>query len=274
MAFCIGVPFILKARWSARTVVVIASPIVLLLLYAFVVPIHAHRLALAGWWMLLIPGWYAWRRLAPATQALLAIVLGLLFWVMIAARLTEFLGDIRRPTFHRSDFTLSSLRIINHEAESVAIYLILTLVFALVCFLFFREWNRTDYLRGWARTIRSVVALSLAIAIAAVLILQQSPRFYSESDEPLARAWACVIEIPNSRAVGVIGSNAPFAMRYPDLARPVHLMRNAERGEGPLHERGARLEKDDRGTWQEIGAYPFPEVFSTTWKNYRSKRFL
>lgn len=257
--FCaLAAPAFCLARWrrfapDARAPLVAASlsPLVLFLGFYFFSPLRQHRL-LAPALVLAAPLWallvaeltrahssdarlLRWIRLASG--AILALHLGL-----FAARLAELFPA--PDVLALSDYSRATARIVY---LAPARFLTMVVYIGLATGVVFAVAFATARLRP-ARSGQGAAMVLLGALVLGASALR-SPDAVNYAGRAESGAWNFLRRSADVQAIGVVGSNAPFALRGTDLSRRVELL-EAETA-APLHRRGVALEK--RGAyWAEV----------------------
>lgn len=253
--FCaLAAPAFCLARWGsfapdARAPLVAASfgPLVLLLGFYFFSPLRQHRLLApalvlaAPLWALLVAEYTRTQRSDErrVSQAQLAagLIVGLHI-TLFAARLAELFPASH--TLALSDYSRATARVVY---LAPARFLTMMGFIALAAVIVFGITHR---LRAPGLRRAGFVLLGAAALCAGAL---RSPDAMIYAGRPECGAWNFLRQSADARSIGVVGSNAPFALRGSDLSRRVALL-EAE-AFAPLHRRGVALEKHG-DHWQEV----------------------
>lgn len=260
--FCaLAAPALCLARWrtfapGSRATLFAASlsPLLLILAFYFFSPLRQHRLlapalALAApLWMLLVAEVTRAhssdaRRLRWIELAACAVV-GLHI-ALLAARLAELFPA--PGVLALSDYSRATARVVY---LAPARFLLMALYIGLAAALVFALAFAIARLAPARRLSRAGFVLAGAFVLVAVAL--RSPDAMDYTGRPESGAWNFLRRSTDARSIGVVGSNAPFALRGADLSRRVELLEADS--PTPLHLRAVALEK--RGDhWQEVSRF-------------------
>ncbi|MCB1307426.1 MAG: hypothetical protein KDK30_04570, partial [Leptospiraceae bacterium] len=276
--------------------VLLLMGVVLCLVYRYVIPFHQPRLALPAIVVVTMGllGLFISRTpivtgqnlqnhgmlssvLPPLIPALVALVQTLIN----LGRLREHYGVLLNPSVLISDFSAQALHFIPDlwRFDGVS-YLPAMLILTAILLIYLLYAHR---LRKATRRILNITLLSMLCLCMLIGLLQSANATYRE-DRDITAAWNYInSNAPPDSALGIMGSNAPFALRGIHVQRPVYMLANFADEHRPLHARSSRIEfipdagadtaeenisvengnneNATKGHWQETGIYPEPEGF-------------